>query len=318
MSLNTEVSTNFKIVDFHTHIYPDLKFRNQIPENYLQKAKSASKYYSLIGHALQQKIHLVPENIRKHFDSVLLPFTLPTLAVNSTADDLLSEIKTHSLAYVVTAAHPPAISNEFIFEQSQKNTQFIPCLSYTESEKDADYFEIPKLAQPQFLLKLYPMAEDFNLNSSHLEAILELWNKNSWPMLVHTGALYSSFFKKPTAGQIENLTQMVKKYKNIKFILLHMNIFKPYEAIEFCQKFENTFVTISWQSEELITIANKKLGSEKLLFSSDWPLLGNNIELRKNMILTLFEKNYISVSDCENIFYNNARNILENYFSKIL
>lgn len=318
MPLNSNLTKNFKIIDFHTHIYPDLKYRNQIPDTYLQKVKSASKYYSLIGHALQQKIYLVPENIRKHFDSILLPFTLPTLAVNSTAEDLLNEIKNHSLSYAVTAAHPPTISNEFIIEQSQKNNQFLPCLSYTEAEKNTSFFETQNLMTPQFLLKLYPMIEDFNLNSQHLESILELWNKNAWPILVHTGALYSSFFKKPTAGQIENLTQMVQKYKNIKFILLHMNIFKPYEAIEFCQKFENTFVTISWQSEELIAVANKKLGSERLLFSSDWPLLGNNIELRKNMILNLLAKNYITEHESENIFYNNAKNILENYFSKKL
>lgn len=318
MPINTSAQSSFKIIDFHTHIYPDLKYRNQIPDNYLQKAKTASKYYSLLGHALQQKIHLIPENIRKHFDSVLLPFTLPTLAVNSSADDLLMEIKNQSIDYVVTVAHPPMISNEFIIEQSQKHDLFLPCLSYAETEKDSEYFKVENLESPQYLLKLYPMSEDFNLNSSNLESILEFWNKKSWPMLVHTGALYSSFFKKPTAGQIENLTEMVRKYKNIKFILLHMNIFKPYEAIEFCQRYTNTFVTTSWQSEELIAVANKKLGSERILFSSDWPLLGNNIELRKKMILDLFEKNNLTHVECENILYNNAKNILETYFLKKL
>jgi hypothetical protein len=307
---------NAKCIDFHSHIYPHIKIRDQISDPVLQKIKSTSKYYSLISHAVQQKIHLIPEKIRKTFDPLLLSFTLPTLAINSTLEDLKQEILSNGLTCSVVASHLPNISNEFILNAAAQNSELIPCLTYAETENML--FEVANLEDPQFLLKLNPMAADFDLQSENLQKILNLWNKKSWPLLIHTGALYSSFFKNPELGQIENLTELVKKYSAIQFILLHMNIFKPFEALEFCAKFENTAVTTSWQSEELITVACKKIGSERILFSSDWPLLGNNIEIRKKMILELNQKNYLTDGETENILFNNAKKILETYFSKKL
>lgn len=317
--MSSEINS-FKCIDFHTHIYPEINLRSHVPQTYLQKIKTASKYYSAISHAVQQKIHFIPENVRKKFDPLLLSFTVPTLAINSNASDLAIEMETHSVDYAVVASHPPLITNEFIIKQTKNHPNMLPCLTYTET--DQQFFKIEDLsvenAAPQFLLKLNPMAQNFDLNTPELRNLLDHWDKKSFPMLIHTGALYSSFFKNPTAGSIENLAELISEYKNIHFILLHMNIFKPYEALEFCQKFKNTAVTTSWQSEDLIAIACKKIGSERILFSSDWPLIGNNIEVRKNMIFELNQKGHLTNSETENILYKNARNILENYFSKKL
>ncbi len=312
----SEISQNLQCIDFHTHIYPQNSFRNHISETQNEKIKSAFKYYSLFTHAIQQKIHIIPDTIRKNFDPLLLAFTLPPLAANSTAADLNTELLNNNIDFAIVAAHPPVITNQHIIAETNINKKLIPCLSLNFA--DAELFTVSNLTNPKFILKINPMAIDFDLNDEKVIEILELWNKNSWPLVIHTGALHSSFFKHPEAGQIESLLTMVEKYKSIDFILLHMNIFKPYEALEFCQKFENTKVTTSWQSEELITIACKKLGSERILFSSDWPLVGNNIEIRKNMIQNMLQNGHLTTAEAENILYLNAQKILEAYFSKKL
>lgn len=314
----SEINKLPKCIDFHTHIYPQNQLRSSLSESTLQKIKGASKYYSSISHAVQQKMHLVPESLRKSIDPVLLSFTLPTLAVNSTIEDLQIEIRQNNLTCAVVASHPTQIPNQFILEQTALYKNSVPCLTLTQLESDQAFFDLNDLRMPKFLLKINPMAQDFNLNNETTQNILELWNQNAWPLLVHTGALYSSFFKHPEAGNINSLSTLVSRYPKIHFILLHMNIFKPYEALEFCTKYENTSVSTSWQSQELITVATKKLGSERVLFSSDWPLVGNNIEIRKNQIIDLMNKNYLTEQETENILFSNAKNILEKYLSKNL
>jgi hypothetical protein len=314
----SEFNENNPCIDFHSHIYPQTSFVQKIPGPYLEKIKSVSKYYSRLSHTIQQKIHLAPNIIREKFDPLLLSFTLPSLAISSSAEDLALEMRQQSVKYAVVAAHPPLITNTFIISESKKNQNFLPCLTLTDLNDEDDFFEMRNLINPTYLLKINPMATALDLKSEKVQQILDFWNKKSWPVLIHTGALYSSFFNNPELGNIENFSEIVSRYSDIKFILLHMNIFKPYDALEFCHKFENTFVTTSWQSPELVTVASHKIGSERILFSSDWPLLGNNIEIRKNLILNLNSKKYLSDIETENILFKNAQGILENYFSKKL
>lgn len=311
----------FKCIDFHTHIYPEnnsiSQLKTYIPEKYkekiLSKSKIVSKHYSSVAHLVQQKIYHVPDALRSKIDPFLLSFTLPTLPLSSSAEDLKNEMSENNVAACVIVSHPPFITNQYLIEQSQKYENFFPCLTYAGDTFDSIFNQKNKF---NFLLKLNPMAFDFDLNSIELKKVLDFWNQKQWPVLIHTGALYSRFFKQPEKGNIQYLENLVSKYKNIHFILAHMNIFKPFEAIEFCQNYSNTSATTSWQPPEVILDAAKKIGYQRILFSSDWPLLGDNIHIRKKILTDLYEKKLLSNVELESILYSNAQIILENYFSK--
>jgi predicted TIM-barrel fold metal-dependent hydrolase len=306
----------FESIDFHTHVYPELPFRRFVPEKLQHRIQQFSNYYSSFTHKIQQQIYLIPSTYRQIADPALLLFTAPSLPINSTSADLINQMDKTQTSYALITSHPPLISNEHILEQSKCFPRLFPCLSYSN---ESSVFKIEHFDdKPEFLLKLYPMSQNFDLNSKRLKALLDLWNRNSWPLLIHTGALHSPFFKKPEQGHVQFFAKTVQQHPQINFILVHMNIFEPQAAIDFCLEHTNTIVTTSWQSDEMILNAKSKLGAERVLFSSDWPLVGNNIEIKKNQLVRLYEKNKIHAHELEKILSVNAKSILENYFSKKL
>lgn len=55
-----------------------------------------------------------------------------------------------------------------------------------------------------------------------------------------------------------------------------MNLHEPERAIGLAERFSNVLLDTSWQPGEVIAEACRRVGAAKILFASDWPLLGDN------------------------------------------
>ena len=58
-----------------------------------------------------------------------------------------------------------------------------------------------------------------------------------------------------------------------------MNFHEPSVALDLVEKHPNVFVDTSWQPAEVIGEAVRRVGAERVLFGTDWPFVGNNVNI---------------------------------------
>ena len=62
-------------------------------------------------------------------------------------------------------------------------------------------------------------------------------------------------------------------------------------------------------SEENILSAINQIGAEKIMFGTDWPIIGNNIEVSIGRLNSLSEKELISKEQFEMVASTNAKKL---------
>lgn len=138
------------------------------------------------------------------------------------------------------------------------------------------------------------------ISSNEYIDILDYASRENLPILVHTGN-----WKKTSS--YKHIIKAAKEYKNVKFIMAHCggkHDIDKYNAINDIIPYKNIYIdTSATKYPYIIEHAVNKLGSKRILFGSDWPIMCPlaSIEVIKNII---FNK-----KDLNNIFFKNAERI---------
>ncbi len=300
----------FPIIDFHVHVYPALPLSSEL-KKVRSSLKSVLEPVSQLQHNAQSLIRKFPQFSRKFLEEITTPSVIPHLLIESQFDDLITEMNTHNVEKAVVIPHPPIISNDFVYYECRKapnrliTSTFIDPQTMTKKEDLVAFYN-----QGVRIFKINPIQSGVPAEAPYYNDFLEYLNSKKAIVILHTGNIYSHLFKAPDKGDVKNFIPWFTRYPDIKFLLAHMNFNEPHRAIEQASLYENVFLLTSWQPTDVIEKAINKVGVSKILFASDWPLLGGNILTQKNRILQLFKNKKISEQDLKNIFAENAKHLL--------
>ena len=89
-----------------------------------------------------------------------------------------------------------------------------------------------------------------------------------------------------------------------------MNFHFPQVALDLMEKHRNVYADTSWQPAEVIGEAVRRVGAEKILLGSDWPILGGNISVALSRINECVETGRITAADRDLILGENAVRVL--------
>jgi predicted TIM-barrel fold metal-dependent hydrolase len=95
-----------------------------------------------------------------------------------------------------------------------------------------------------------------------------------------------------------------------------MNMHEPEVALDLAQEFENIHVDTSWQPAEVIIEAVRRIGSERIFFGSDWPLLGDNQSVALERLAEASASGCISNEDIARIQGGNLVALLRKSFAQ--
>lgn len=306
---STTTMNGFEVIDFHVHVYPQTPLseplapvRKQLTEWLRPLSKIQHK-----AMALSQKI---PQSLRPISDELSVPMIVPHLLIESDIFDLEREMHKESVSRAVIVPHPPMISNDFVFYESKRIQGVIPAVfidpDTMKSSTDLDAF----YNRGARLFKINPLQSGVPIDAPFYKDFLSYLNNKKAVLLIHTGAISSHLFRLPKAGHIKEYETWFRDYPDIQFIAAHMNLHEPKEAIQMAQKFNNLYLLTSWQPTHVLKQAIEILGPEKLLFASDWPLLGENIHTQKERLWTLHQNGTLSEEGLRAILSENAKKIL--------
>lgn len=317
-----------RVVDFHVHVFEDHlgKWISKVPLGSLAESLSFSR--SRIGqlrkqarawmkpisgsmHSLQTTLRYLPGSARRSLDELSALVPLPGLLVESTVEDLIEALDEAKVDFALVIAHPPLISNEFILEVCKKFPRLIPVVNIPKNTSKPGNLLKHYAARGARALKIHAAADGEGPESPRYRALIRAATEAGMPVIIHTGCLHSHlFYKNPAYGRAECFSTWYENYPQTKFILAHMNFHQPHTALDICEEFPNVLVDTSWQPAEIIGEAVRRIGAEKVLFGTDWPLVGNNISVGRKRIQDCVDTGLLNEEQSRLILGDNALNLL--------
>jgi predicted TIM-barrel fold metal-dependent hydrolase len=310
------------VIDVHAHAFPALSSFTQgmLPDSSIfetlkharRSARSWLRPLSESFHKTQTLLRHFPDPIRQSLDQLAGVAPVATLLVESTVEDLLEAMELHEIDQALLIAHPPVISNEFVLETCQHEPRLLPVVNISKDTPK------PKTALKNFAkkgaraLKIHTAADGERVTSDHYHELLKAAQELGLFVILHTGCIHSNLiYKKPDASRAELFTPWFDEFKELTFVLAHMNFHEPQTAMNLVLEYPNVHIDTSWQPAEIIAEAVRRVGSDRIMFGSDWPLLGNNITVGLNRIEDCVETGLITQEDAKRILGENAVRLLK-------
>jgi predicted TIM-barrel fold metal-dependent hydrolase len=314
------------IIDFHARIFPDSSQKitevvsrfipgldlGQLGLGQLRKTARSWLRPALTGiHESGAFIRHIPEPIRRGLDELSVLAPASGLLLESSTEDLLETMDHNEVDIALVIPQPPLISNHFVLEECAKDERLLP-VAYVPKDSEKPGAELKTLIERGArALKIHPAADGIGPNSTRYKKLIQAAGEAGLPIILHTGSIHSSLlFHSPELGDASLYEPWFKEFSSTPFVLAHMNWHSPQLAIELAAEHKNVYVDTSWQPSEVIGEAVRLMGPEKILFGSDWPLVGNNIAIGLERIRECVRMGLMTEADSTLILGENARKLL--------
>ena len=263
-----KIFADMKIIDIHTHLELHIP---GIPQDRRRKKPPRLFMYLFekMGYSTPVwKKGNYPEPLR-----MMISLDNQLRLSMASAENLLGYMDKSGVDYSVAMPIAPFISGK---EYLEKTKEFPRILSFTSAHPSDQ--EWPKTLRQSMEagcrgLKIHPIAQEINPESQFYFDLMEEFRRYNRPVLTHCG-VFEYFITKSNAaafGKPAVLEKLVSSFPDIPFILGHMGIHEPDEAIMLAEKYENVYLETSFQPWRKIKEAISRAGSHRVLFGSDWP-----------------------------------------------
>lgn len=237
-----------KLIDFHTHIYPDaiaLKATQSIENFYSMKAENVGTAERLLSVSRENGIVL----------SVVLPVA----------------VKPSGVIHI----------NDFVWEMQNAHKEFYS-FGTVHAEMESIEAETERLMNMGLHgIKLHPDFQLFNIDDKRMFPVYEII-EGKIPLMIHSGDYRYSY------SHPERLRKVMKAFPRLTCIAAHFGGWSmPDEGVKNLADMENCYVDISSsfdrisikKGEELVSL----FGEDRVLFASDFPL-GSPAKEKENLM----------------------------------
>ncbi len=135
--------------------------------------------------------------------------------------------------------------------------------------------------------------------------IANLAQQHNLPMMFHTGHIPSdSLTDLHGCSEVEAIEPLVVNFPKVDFILAHIGWESWRHVLNLAMKYKNVYVETSWQPAAVIRRACDKLGADRVIYGSDFPLLKHEASLRQ-------VQKALSTKELAYVFSANSRKLLK-------
>ncbi len=293
------------IIDSHVHVLPDPRGWGERARPFRKIASEMALPWSRGFHRAQPWMRWLPKPARVPLEWAGTLWAGASLAIQGLFTDLQDQLNSGRIDRALLIAHPPNVPNALVLELASQDPRVIPVISAAGETSPAESF--PRYAEQGARgLKIHAAADGMAPDSPHFEAAIEAARGLGWPVLLHTGCIHGPLFKNPEYGNAEAFEPLFDRFPEVNFILSHMNLHQPRIAMDLAERFPNVHLETSWQPMEVISEAVRRVGAERVLFGSDWPIGGQNVQVGLNRIEDCLETGTLRLEDAQLILGGNA------------
>lgn len=139
------------------------------------------------------------------------------------------------------------------------------------------------------ILKLHPRAQNFKLNSKAVYSVISYLENNygNIPVIIHIDLIPQEDMGNIT--KISDIVKLAERFKNINFIAAHTG--RPStKTISRSRRLDNIYFDTSIAPKFIIEMLIEKVGSDRLIFGSDYPYSHPKVELEKIDLLDISKR----------------------------
>lgn len=205
------------------------------------------------------------------------------------------------------------IDSQMIAEFSEKREIFIPFGSINPNyhNTQSEFWKSLKLGIKGF--KFYPADHNFNALREDMQFVYKMCEKLGLPVMFHTGLTAQKDTEQKFINPLE-FQPLAEKYPELILILAHGG--KPHwyqEASTLALTFPNVYIDTALIDPLSLTQVFPLLEelSHKIIFGSDWPVVGSY-----SVLIEKYKEANLPQEIISRIFYKNAQKILEEALAK--
>jgi predicted TIM-barrel fold metal-dependent hydrolase len=161
------------------------------------------------------------------------------------------------------------------------------------------------------ILQVHPASDGIEPNDDFYRLQIEAATKRGWIIHVQTGAPKAHLvYRRPEFSEIGRFEKWFTAWPDTPFVIARLGFNDPEKAMDLAETYENLFLETSWQPTETIAEAVRRVGASRVVFGSDWPILGNNQRIGLHRIRDAVSSQMFSEEDAEKILGGTAEKIL--------
>ena len=273
-----------------------------------------------------QKVDTIRKiDIHAHITNRMLDRIVQTSAWKDTLKDEMKKYNVEKTA--VLASYFPhkgtGISNYRLYDwvRDEKSLVMFGSLDF-EHYFYQGYNELEELAQKKRIggIKLYTTYQNIDFKSDKMNKLVDLASFYKLPMMFHSGPPHAESKYDSNFSRLFNPMELAELAQNtdVNFIVSHMDTYNFESLIDVLKLCKNVYTDMSglydsrYEQDEFIPSVNliktllNKVGSQKLLFGTDFP-----VQTHEDSVNLIEEamKNYSS-EDKKMVYYDNAKKIL--------
>lgn len=293
------------IIDFHCHIttqgsrFPD-------PDGpYYRAIAPVNPATNLIGQMTQEAVDLLaerwrsPRALQAYRNVAPMIFTeMSRRMITTDASRLLGEMAANGISKAVVVAMDPFVpTDEVLYDCEHRQGILLPFGSVDSAADDyLDRF-LCLLTKPIAGIKYHSDLQQLPLHSPKLFAMMRVLADSEMtrlPVYLHTGNF--PIYRPMEIPWEKSLLKLVESFPNLTFVCGHAGWDHPRAALKAALKRPNLYLETSWQPPSTIRRLCDKIGPERLLFGSDFPLFSQARALR-NVRAALVDEEYVLVTE---------------------
>jgi predicted TIM-barrel fold metal-dependent hydrolase len=131
-------------------------------------------------------------------------------------------------------------------------------------------------------LKLHPVMQQIAADDPSVFALCEDYAPYRRPLLFHSGLTgrEGRWPRHRRFASVERFQTLPQHFPQIPLILAHAGIAQFDQAVRLAKRYEQVYLELSGQPARHIQQALETIGSERLLFGSDWPFWPQRLPLQ--------------------------------------
>ena len=275
---------------------------------------------------IDSMVHILPEEFITHREKFLkIDLTFGELFQNpnskiSNIDELLNSMKKNNIEKAIccgfgwTNKKLAKLSNDYIIQSYIKNpTKIIPFCSINPLWGDEGIDEIERCFEMGIkgVGELHPDYQGIiNCQLSELRKFFNYCENKNLPVVVHASEPIGKYYPGKGTFTSKYILELIEFFPNNKFIFSHLGGGVPFFALmkEFSNPFINSYFDTAAFSyiydKKIIEIIKDIIGVDKIIFSSDFPVISQN-----RIIQDILSTN-LSDTEKEDVFHKNISKLL--------
>lgn len=178
-------------------------------------------------------------------------------------------------------------NSALVLDAASKDAKtFVPFISLHPRKKGKEILMRQYIKRGAKGIKIHPPMQLVRPSSPYVCSMMELAKFYRIPVLFHCGHTPLSPGFQKRFSDMDDYEHLVSWYRDVPIILGHSGIDQWERALAIAKTYENVYLELSGQPPEVIQTFIKTIGSDRLLFGSDWPYYPIALPLAKVLLAT--------------------------------